>query len=133
MRVYFGNRNNNYFILSPDYNECYSFNRFGTLENKEASISSCENWVEVDFVSFVSVGGNKTEIMFNGEKAVLGLSLFDCTSKIRHMGNYLGTMFTLKHEDEQGKFTQVFFIAHKGRFTKSIFSREFGISSWNSL
>jgi len=133
VKVYFGSKGSRYYILCPDFSECYSFNMFGTLESSEASISSCSNWVEVDFISFVNTGGNKTELLFNDSKTVLNKSLLDCTSAIRDKGNYLGTMFTISHKDSEGMFTQVFFVAHKGLFTKRMLEERFSIDVWDSL
>lgn len=133
MRVYFGSKGNRYFILCPDFKECYAFNMFGTLESRESSISSCDKWVEVDFLSFVGSGVGDCEVLLNDKKAVISKPLLNCVADIRSFGNYLGTAFTISHDDGVGKFTQIIFVAHKGVFTEGMLERKFSINSWNSL
>ena len=119
--------------MCPEFNEIYSFNTFGTLESASANVGSCDNWVEVDFISFVSTDMKVCEVLYNDSKAMVYKSLFDCTSFIRKYGNYLGTMFTISHEDSIGKFNQVFFVAHKGVIRKSILERGLAIKEWKNL
>lgn len=133
MKVYFGSKGSKYFILCPEFEECYSFNMFGTLVSKEEGISSCDNWSEVDFISFVSSDTRSCELLYNSEKAVINEPLLNCILSIRKYGKYLGTAFTIEHEDSVGKYTQVIFVLNKGVITKSMLGKRFSINNWNSL
>jgi len=133
VKVYFGSKSNKYYILCPDFNECYVFNMFGTLERKDGSIGSCDSWTEVDFLSFVSIDGGKCEMLFNDEKVVINESIQSCAMKIRKVGGYLGTMFTVSHSDDGGSFTQVCFVARKGTNTKGILEGNFVLKEWKKL
>lgn len=132
MKVYFGTKGNKYYVLSTEFSECYIFDNFGSLVSNGGSISSCDNWVEVDFLSFVSTGFG-CEVMFDGEKSEVGNTLEDCTKIIRDIGNYVGTMFFINHKDSRGSFTQVFFIFNKGVFSKKVLESKLKVSGWSSL
>lgn len=106
------------------FKEVYCFNMFGTLENPNGSISSCDNWQEVEFISLVGVG-NTCEVMCNGLKSGINSMLMNCMAKVRDRRGYVGTIFSVGHEDNIGKFNQVLFIYPKGSNITSMLVQEF--------
>lgn len=132
MKVYYGSKYKNHYIMCTDFNEIYSFDMFGNLESKVGSVASCDYWMEVDCISLVGVG-NSCEIMFNGQVSRLNTTLFGAISKLRDLGRYVGTMFNLIHEDESGKFNQVVFLYLKDLKVESIISNCFPGLVWSPI
>lgn len=114
MRVYFGSKGRNYFIMAigngtEQFKEVYSFNMFGNLENTNCSISSCDNWREVGFISLV--GEDKyCELMSNTFKGKMDDLLMLCVAKVRNRGGYIGTIFSIPHKDGDSSYNQVLFL-----------------------
>lgn len=133
MKVFYGNKGSEFFIMCVDFKEIYVFDMFGNLCRTNGTIDSCNNWIEVDFLSFVTIGVNNCEVLYNGYKAELGISLFEAIKFYRLQGKYLGTMFNVPHEDSDGKFSQVILVFPKGTLTSTMINNQFPNRLWKKL
>lgn len=133
MKVYYGNKGSEFFIMCRDFEEVYVFDMFGNLCRTNGCIDSCNNWQLVDFLSFVSLGVNNCELLFNGYKAELKISLFEAIKPFRSYGKFLGTVFNVPHEDSEGRFTQVIFVYPKGTLKAEMINNQFPNRLWNKL
>ena len=121
MKVYLGNKGRNYFIMGVEgaYREVYAFNMFGNLESTTGGVSSCDNWREVEYISLVGQG-NYCEILCSSRKNRVNENMMSCVANIRGMGGYIGTIFSVPHEDELGRYNQILFVYDKGVDTLSL-------------
>ena len=135
MECYFGSSKGDYVILCKDgdYRDVYRFGTFGNLIDTCGSIADCNTWYDVDIVSIVGVGTKRCEVLFNESKVVVDEPLMNVLVKVREFGNYLGNIFTIQHEDDLGKFTQVIFAYHKGSFTKRMILGKYSEGEWIGL
>ena len=131
MKVFYGSKGSEFYIMCRDFNEVYAFDMFGTLSRVNGSIESCDNWQEVDYLSFVGIGNSNCELLFNNYKAELGVSLLDAIKPFRMGGKYLGTIFNVPHEDSDGRFTQVVFVYPKGTISYGDINNQFPNRYWN--
>ena len=133
MKVYYGSKGSEFYIMCRDFNEIYVFDMFGTLCRVNGTIDSCSNWQEVDYLSFVNIGTRNCELLFNDYKAELGIPLLDALKPFRLMGKYLGTMFNVPHEDNGGRFTQVVIVYPKGTLSYNYIEKQFPKRYWNKI
>lgn len=135
MKVYYGTKGNSFYIMciGGGFREIYKFDMFGNLEAIDCSIESCNNWVEVDYLSYVGVSAKESEIMYNGIKAYLDIPLLEAIAPIRKYGKFLGTMFNVPHSDDFGRFNQILFIFDKGVITKDIVDKQYPDRVWRPL
>lgn len=133
MKVYYGNKGSEFFIMCNEFNEIYVFDMFGNLCRVNGTIDSCNNWQEVDFLSYVGIGTKNCEVLFNGYKTELGIPIFDALSVFRSKGGYLGTMFNVPHEDEVGRFNQIILVYPKGTLSANMVNNEYSNRLWKKL
>lgn len=133
MKVYYGNKGSEFFIMCNEFNEIYVFDMFGNLCRVNGTIDSCNNWQEVDFLSYVGIGTKNCEVLFNGYKTELGIPIFDALSVFRGKGGYLGTMFNVPHEDEVGRFNQIILVYPKGTLSAKMVNNEYSNRLWKKL
>lgn len=133
MKVYFGSSGSEYYVMCVDFNEVFVFDMFGTCVGRVGCIDSCRSWVEVDFVSIVGVGVRSCEVLCNGCVTEVSRSLFDVLRVYRSRGGYLGTIFSVSHEDEFGRFSQVVLVFPKGYITKEIINMDYPGNVWKSI
>lgn len=133
MKVLYGTKGNNYFIMCSDFKEIYKFDMFGNIESTNGLINDCNNWQEVDFLSYIGTGTNNCELLYNGYKAELGVPLFEAINPIRNYGKYLGTMFNVPHEDDFGRYNQILFLFKKGTVTNSMINSQYPNRVWTRL
>ena len=119
--------------MCKDFKEIYSFDMFGNFLSTSGTIGSCYNWVEVDFISIVSVSVNSCEVLSNGFKTVVQKPLFEVARDIRDYGRFLGTMFNILHADDIGKFNQILFVYSKGILPKDILGKKCINCIWSPL
>lgn len=133
MKVFYGNRGSEFYIMCSDFREIYVFDMFGNLCRTNGTIDSCNNWQQVDFLSFINIGVKSSELLFNGYKSELNIPLFEALKPFRLNGRYLGTMFNIPHEDEEGKFQQIVLVYQKGTITSSMINNQFPKRCWKKL
>lgn len=133
MKVYYGSRGSEFYIMCRDFEEIYVFDMFGTLARVNGTIDSCNNWQEVDCLSFVNVGTKDCELLFNGYKADLGMPILEAIKPFRLHGKYLGTMFNVPHEDRDGRFTQIVIVYPKGVLSYDMVNSQYPNRYWNKL
>lgn len=133
MKVFYGNSGGNHYIMCSDYNEVYSFDMFGNTLKCGGGVSSCQSWLEVDFVSIVDTSLRSCEILCNGLKASLNKPLFEVARELKDKGNYLGTMYNIKHEDDLGKYNQIIFVYRKGVLPNRYLDIKYPNLSWKTI
>lgn len=133
MKVYYGNKGSEYYIMCRDFNEIYVFDMFGNLCGTNGCVDSCNNWQLVDFLSFVGIGNNNCELLYNGYKAELNMNIFLAIKPFRDYGKFLGTIFNVPHEDDLGRYSQIIFVFPKGTITANIINNQFPKRLWNKL
>lgn len=133
MKTYFSNKYGDYYIMCKDFDEVYSFNSFGNVVRRTGGVSSCNSWQEVGIISIVGGAFAPCEILCNGETAIIGESLVNIMCKIRDKGSYIGTVFSVPHEDDNGKFTQIIFIYPLHVNPKDIVNRIYEGVSWRKI
>lgn len=134
MRVFYGNKGLEYYIMCTDFKEIRVFDMFGNLSDVTGTIDSCNNWLEVDFLSFISTGVNSCELLFNGYKVELYNSLFKELKPYKIHGKYLGTMFSILHEDgTEGRFLQVILVYKKGVISSKKVNEQYPNRYWRRL
>lgn len=133
MKVYYGSKGSEFYIMCRDFEEVYVFDMFGTLSRVTGTIDSCNNWQEVDCLSFVNIGTNSCELLFNGYKAELGIPILEAIKPFRLNGKFLGTMFNVPHEDKDGRFTQIVIVYPKGTLSYDMINKQYPNRYWNKL
>lgn len=133
MKVYYGSRGSEFYIMCRDFEEIYVFDMFGTLTRVNGTIDSCNNWQEVDYLSFVNIGTRDCELLFNGYKAELGMPILEAIKPFRLQGKYLGTIFNVPHEDSDGRFTQILIVYPKGVLSYNYINSQYPNRYWNKL
>ena len=133
MKVYYGNKGSEFFIMCTDFKEIYVFDMFGNVCRTDGYIDSCNNWQLVDILSFVQIGVNNCEVLYNGYTTELGIPLFEAIKSIRLEGKYLGTMFNIPHEDDIGRFSQIIFVFPRGTMTSEMVNRKYPNRLWKKL
>lgn len=133
MKVYYGNKGSEFFIMCMETKEIYVFDMFGTLCRVNGTIDSCNNWQEVDFLSFVSTGVNSCELLYNGYTTSLNTPILEAIKPYRLVGNYMGTIFNVPHEDSEGRFSQLLMVFKKGVITNRIIISQYPNNYWNKL
>jgi len=133
MKVYYGNKGSEFFIMCADFREVYAFDMFGNLSKVNGTIDSCNNWQQVDFLSFVSLGVKNCEVLFNGYKAELNIPILEAIQPFRVSGGYLGTMFNVPHEDSEGRFQQILMVFPRGTITSVMVNAKFPNRIWKKL
>lgn len=133
MKVYYGSKGSEFFIMCADFKEIYAFDTFGNLSRVNGIVDSCNNWQEVDFLSFVGIGTNNCELLYNGYKSELGIPLLEGIKPFRLRGGYLGTLFNVPHEDNQGRFTQIVIVFPTGFLCDNYINNLFPNRNWIKL
>ena len=133
MKVYYGIKGNSHFIMCQNSMEIYEFDSFGNLVSTLGTVSSCESWLEVDYLSFVGVGTSDCELLYKNLKARLRTPISTAIRPVRQYCNFLGTMFSIPHEDELGKFNQILFVFKKGEITDKMVFTQYPNVSWKTI
>lgn len=133
MKVYYGNKGSEFYIMCVDFQEIYVFDMFGNLSSVNGLVSSCDNWQEVDFFSYVGVSLKECEVLYNGYKTKLDIPLFNAIKPLRDKGGYLGTLFNVPHEDDIGRYNQILLLYPKGTISNKFVVNLYPNKTWSKL